>query len=58
MGLDVGLPQSRVRHQTAAHVATTLTHFSLTAPTLVTCDASQVALGAVLSQTQDGWNTR
>lgn len=32
----------------------TLTHFSLTAPTMVTCDASRVALGAVLSQTQDG----
>lgn len=32
----------------------TLTHFSLTAPTIVTCDASGVALGAVLSQTQEG----
>jgi len=32
----------------------TLIHFSLTTPTLVTCDASGVALGAVLSQTQEG----
>ncbi len=32
----------------------TLTHFSLIAPTMVTCDASGVALGAVLSQTQEG----
>ncbi len=32
----------------------TLTHFSLTVPTMVTCDASRVTLGAVLSQTQEG----
>ncbi len=32
----------------------TLTYFGLTAPTLVTCDASGVAMGAVLSQVHDG----
>lgn len=32
----------------------TLAHFSLCAPTLVTCDASGVALGAVLSQIHEG----
>ncbi|KAJ8342697.1 hypothetical protein SKAU_G00326250 [Synaphobranchus kaupii] len=32
----------------------TLAHFSLTAPTLVTCDASVVAIGAVLSQVHEG----
>ncbi|KAJ8342723.1 hypothetical protein SKAU_G00326510 [Synaphobranchus kaupii] len=32
----------------------TLAHFSLTAPTLVTCDASVVELGAVLSQVHEG----
>uniref|UniRef100_A0A3B3IH14 Gypsy retrotransposon integrase-like protein 1 n=2 Tax=Oryzias latipes TaxID=8090 RepID=A0A3B3IH14_ORYLA len=32
----------------------TLTHFSQMAPTLVTCDASGLALGAVLSQIHEG----
>ncbi|KAJ8356497.1 hypothetical protein SKAU_G00192910 [Synaphobranchus kaupii] len=32
----------------------TLAHFSLTAPTLVTCDASGVALGAVFAQVHEG----
>lgn len=41
-----------IKHQLTS--PPTLTHFSLTAPTIVTCDASGVALGAVLSQTQEG----
>ncbi len=32
----------------------TLAHFDLSSPTLVTCDASAVAVGAVLSQLHDG----
>ena len=31
-----------------------LAHFNLVSPTLVTCDASAAAVGAVISQMQDG----
>ena len=45
--IDTGLPRAIIERQLTS--PPTLTHFSLTAPTIGTCNASGMALGAVLS---------